>query len=281
MNWMKRRSADDKSNAGRQCRSSAARTGMLALVAGIAGIAVAGGADAAVIVTPNGDAGAYGGAASTAPFNGPFRYQQDYAASQFGGSEFEITEIAFRPANIQTAAFNATVPNMTVMLSLTGKGTTGGASGLSSTFANNPLGAQTTVFSGSLTFNSNPVGVPHGFDIVISLTTPFLYNPSEGNLLMEIDNQSAWDVSPGSQFGFLDFSINNSMARVYANGSASSPNATAANANDPGRGLVTEFVGEEVSVTEPSSMALLLVGFAAAAWRRRSCAGNYGDFCRQ
>jgi hypothetical protein len=281
MNWMKRRSVRNKSDAGRQRGASAVRTGMHMLAASIAGIAVAGGAHAEIIATPNGDAGAYGGASSTAPFNGPFRYQQDYAASQFGGSEFEITEIAFRPANTQTAAFSAVVPNMTVMLSLTSKGTTGGASGLSSTFANNPLGAQTTVFSGSMTFNSNPAGVPHGFDVVISLTTPFLYNPSEGNLLMEIDNQSAWDVSPGSQVGFLDFAIDSSMARVYARGSAASPTATVADANDPDRGLVTEFVGEAVSVPEPSSMALLMAGFAAVAWRRRSCAGNYGDFCRQ
>jgi len=239
----------------------------------ITAIAAAPQVRADVIITPNGNAAAEGGASTTAPFNGPFRYQQDYEASQFGGAPFLITAIAFRPDSSQSGAFSATVANMTVMLSLTNKGTNGGASGMSSTFAANVLGAQTTVFSGGITFNSTPTGSPRAFDVVIPLTTSYLYDPSQGNLLMEIVNQSAWTVTPGGQFGFLDlaFSPPNLVptARIFANGSPSSPTATVANGNGPNQGLVTEFIGTSIGVPEPASLGLLLFGLGAMARRRR------------
>jgi len=243
------------------------------VIAILVGLVAAPQVRADVIVAPNANVALEGNASSTAPFNGPFRYQQDYEAFQFGGTPFLINAIAFRADASQSAAFSATVANMTVMLSLTNKGTNGGAGGMSSTFAANILGPQTTVFSGGITFNSAPTGSPHAFDVVIPLTTSYLYDPSQGNLLMEIVNQSAWAVTPGSQFGFLDFDFSNSsprpIARIFANGGPSSPTATVANANDPNRGLVTEFIGTAFSVPEPASLGFMLIGLGAIARRRR------------
>jgi hypothetical protein len=162
---------------------------------------------------------------------------------------------------------------MTVKLSLTDKGTNGGAGGMSSTFADNIQGAQTTVFSGGITFHSTPTGSPHDFDVVIPLTTSYLYDPSQGNLLMEIVNQSAWTVTPGSEFGFLDLAFSPfapiPTARIFANGSASSPTATVANGNAPNQGLVTEFLDNVSAVPEPASFGLLLFGVGAMVRRRR------------
>ena len=60
-------------------------------------------------------------------------------------------------------------------------------------FADNIGTNVTTVFSGSLPLSSQyagPAGGPKAFDMVVNFTTPFVYNPSSGNLLLDIQDFS-------------------------------------------------------------------------------------------
>lgn len=117
------------------------------------------------------------------------RHQQIYAASAFGANPGPqlITEIRFRPDSGAGKAFTATLPDVRIDLSTTpidiGQ--------LSRGFDEN-LGAEcVTVFEGPLTISSSKTGPafgPRDFDIVIPLATPFLYDPAQGNLLMDLRN---------------------------------------------------------------------------------------------
>jgi hypothetical protein len=98
-----------------------------------------------------------------------------------------ITGLAFRPDAFTGAAFSTTLSNVSIFLTTT----TNAPDALSSTFANNEGADKTLVHSGSLSLSSadtGPAGGPKAFDIVINLTTPFLYNPGSGNLLLEVQN---------------------------------------------------------------------------------------------
>src|SRR5207249_8841041 len=82
----------------------------------------------------------------------------------------------------------STLPDIQIDLSTT----SAGDDGLSTTYANNVGADDTVVFTrGALTLSSAFTGPPDGpkdFDIIITLTTPFLYNPALGNLLLDVRN---------------------------------------------------------------------------------------------
>lgn len=106
----------------------------------------------------------------------------------------------------------------------------------------------TTVFSGTLT----PIFTTSNgdFDFYVS-TTPYFYNPTNGNLLLNVTIFSA--VGDNSAFA-LD-SQNPTMGRILTSGGS-----TTAYANS---GLVTEFT----FIPEPSSLALCLCG----GWLLTAC----------
>lgn len=130
------------------------------------------------------------------PFNERLecRYQQVYNASDFSrlppGGAF-ISTITFRDGcgslNAVTFSNRAT---LTINLSTTAKA----ADGLSSLFSENLGSDQTTVFLNRLSFFSTDIGPcndpqhlpsPEWGD-AIQLDPPFFYNPSHGNLLLEM-----------------------------------------------------------------------------------------------
>jgi hypothetical protein len=147
------------------------------------------------VVAPNGDAATEGNGDNSFSFNTNIvgvtsqRYQQVYASSQFSaltGPQL-ITEILFRPDATLGQAFSSTLPNIEIALSTTSKA----PDGLSATFAANVGANNTTVYSGPLSLLSSatrPPGGPKAFDIAINLTTPFLYDPAAGNLLLDVTN---------------------------------------------------------------------------------------------
>jgi hypothetical protein len=70
--------------------------------------------------------------------------------------------------------------------------------GLSSTFADNVGVDDKVVFNGSLSVTSvfsGPASGPKVFDIILPLTPPFVYNPTAGNLLVDIRNYSGSTAS--------------------------------------------------------------------------------------
>jgi hypothetical protein len=109
---------------------------------------------------------------------------------------------------------------------------------------------------GALALSSSfigPAGGPKTFDILITLTTPFFYNPANGNLLLDIKNFG------GGTTTFFDAQSNNTDAvfRLYSNSPGpNNVNAPTATGFDT-IGLVTEFV---TVVPEPASWALILLG---------------------
>jgi len=168
------------------------------------------------------------------------RYQQVYLASEFGSNSCNINEIRFR-----TDATGSVGPNMRTQNEVTIQFSTTSVSPatLSTTYANNIGADVTTVFNGNLTFDiSPPCGLPGPcpFDTIINLQTPFPYNPSMGNLLLDIgiadctvdiNNQSFWDATGGGTATVVNRLFNFDV------------NAPTGNI-DGGRGVVTQFVCE-------------------------------------
>ena len=127
---------------------------------------------------------------------------------------------------------------------------------LSLTFANNVGITDTIVFArGPLSLSSAFTGSANGpkdFDIVITLTTPFFYDPSMGNLLMEVRNFGGGQTSffdATSSFAFFD-----GVSRVTTS-TIGNANSTVADNRDS-LGLVTGFT----IVPEPASAVLLFAG---------------------
>lgn len=139
-------------------------------------------------IVPNVFANIEGSAASNAPFgrSASGRFQQVYGASSFDNTPGYITEIRFRPDVNFGSIFSRTTPaSVQVYLSTT----QAAVDGLNLDFESN-LGADNSlVISGPLGYSSvftGPAGGPKDFDIVLNLATPFLYNPANGNLLMDV-----------------------------------------------------------------------------------------------
>ncbi len=153
-----------------------------------------------------------------------------------------------------------------VMISLS---TTAAApQGLSQISANNIGGDNTTVFNGNPTISSANIPGPgntRAFDVIIALTTPFLYDPSAGNWLLDIKNSD-----PGDNRIAFDLD-----AQTLTNDTVSwvqSPNPNATNGARASSGLVTQFTTRASSeIPESSSWLLLGMGIIGLgyAWRRR------------
>jgi hypothetical protein len=129
-------------------------------------------------------------------------------------------------------------------------------------------GTDKTVFSGPLALSSadtGPSGGPKDFDIIISLQTPFAYDPANGNLVFDLRNFSTVNTT----FFDASTSIDQSIMHVDA------ADVDATVGNRFGLGLVTEFIVGAVPVPEPSSFALLVACFGGFLLISRQCFGLY------
>ena len=219
-------------------------------------------AQAQIIFAPNAFAATNGGGkASTAPFNNVSRYQQIYTASQFSAltSPELITQIAFRPATGQ-GALTHTDTHIQFDLSTT----TGAVSSLSSTFATNVGPDDQVVYNSALTFTSagSPTSGAGPFDLLVTLTTPFLYNPSAGNLVLDIRNFDSTFT------GFVDGGSDPSTRLNFVDNSTTAATGTVQNF-----GLSTRFTFApvpEASTTVSLGLLLMLgLGGTVVARRRR------------
>lgn len=184
------------------------------------------------------------------PFGGPFltnpgtTYQEAYASSDFSGPEL-ITGIDF----FQQAGFNGPLYSGTYTLSLSTIGANIGS--LSSTNLVSNLGLNNTVFNTVVLSGSAPSKLTF-------TGTPFLYDPTQGNLLLNI---TVTGGSGGKGVAFQDNEgVGTSVARYQNFG----------NNNGLGFGLVTEFdTSNGPAVPEPGTLSLFGCGLAAVLLVKR------------
>lgn len=230
--------------------------GLVTATAGAAFVTLSavGAAQAATLVVPNSLSATEGNFTDTL-IPAPFRYQQVYKNSDFtslsGSQPLKITQIAFRPDAKVGSAFSFTLSDIQLDLSTT----KAEPDNLSTTFANN-VGADDTVVvnRGPLSLSSaytGPAAGPKNFDIIFNFTNPFIYNPSAGNLLLDIRKFSS---SPTTFFDGA-FAPGDSVSVVFA---PVDVNAAAANASNT-FGVVTQFT--VTPVPEPSeTLGILALG---------------------
>jgi hypothetical protein len=158
----------------------------------------------------------------------PIRYQQVVDHAQFAGmaagGEY-ITQIAFR-VHSPGIAFTANIGSLQINLSTTSKT----PDTLSSTFAANVGTDDTVVFpAASVQFSTSvagPVDGPQAFDLVITFTTPFHYDPSKGNLLVDIRNASGATHDPANDQQIdATSAFGDATSRVYNLGDANAATA--------------------------------------------------------
>src|SRR5690349_16526598 len=200
---------------------------------------------------------------SQIPFSGvatidvpPMRFQQVYDSSGFVEMIPQgawISGIWFVSDHEVGRTWGASLPKVEIFMGLSDRG----ADNLSATFAENFSIAPVSVRPlGPLLLSSGGAG----FVVQIPFSEPFFYNPSEGNLLLEIKNYepTMFPGTPIANAGPLDAwnVAGDSISRVYARGDA---NATVGAVDTIG--LTTLFM--VTPVPEPSAFALL--GLCATA----------------
>jgi hypothetical protein len=141
------------------------------------------------VVAPNADANQPGTFPGTLSGTNPnTRLQEVIGPDQFHSNPILINQIAFR-AFPGTGAVNATISSLNLYLSTSqnSPNTNAGNTLISTSFQENVDPDSTLVYSGPAALNSSGCAFPLvcPFDIVISLNTPFLYDPSQGALLLD------------------------------------------------------------------------------------------------
>ncbi|HUL73781.1 MAG TPA: PEP-CTERM sorting domain-containing protein [Vicinamibacterales bacterium] len=220
------------------------------------------------VVVPNNRASTAGnGTDSVGPGAEPdTRFQELYGGGQFLpiGSPILIDQFAWRVAP-GTGVFDATFANVDLYMSTSPRfpNLNGGASALmSETFADNVGPDNTLVYHGPVTMVSPGCAgpAPCPFDLVVTLQTPFFYDPLQGRLLLDFRVSgifgvvhSFWDDDDyGGGFGSIA-SVGGPLGAIAGDFSAS--------------GDITQF--RYTAVPEPATMTLLLTGLGAAAAARR------------
>lgn len=212
---------------------------------------------------------------STIPFSagvGTARFQQVYDAAGFQlgiPGPFLIQGMLVREDRLHQNGFSSDFPDFQINLSTT----TRAVDGLSSVFSENigpdnravvPRGAFHVGISAS-----TPFGGSDG--AAIFFTTPFFYDPSQGNLLLDIFNfgggSTAWGVPPGFGPAYVDASTvtGDTVSSLFSTDVHSSAGTLST------MGLVTRLWF--TPVPEPSTWALMMtaviaVWFSRNRWRK-------------
>jgi len=181
-------------------------------------------------------------------------WQQVYDHSWFGTGPVVVDKIGFLAAIFsRSISFG---PDFTVRMSTT----TAAPGGLSTTFAANAGPDESVVFANSVTFTT----VPDTY-ATVSLTTPFVYDPTQGNLLVDISHSTA--VSGEDCYLAAYNSTPPGLQRIATNNSSSATAGT-----DFGSGeIVTQF--DVIPLPEPGTFVLGILGtvgmLGSCGYRRR------------
>ena len=223
------------------------------------GIAIAGlrpaAADQIFIVSPSGLENTDGDVAGQ-DSNPPLRAQRLHPAADFSALDgpHYITGISLRADKLQPAEAVGESSQFMMWLSTTD------TTDLSSTYADNIGSDNTLVFDGaiSLTYPADgPVGGPQPWGTEIVFDTPFLYDPGQGNLLVDTDTPVE---STGTE-GFL-FDMQSVSYGAFAGGDPTLASGDVAQYQLPTRFTV-------MPVPEPSTIVLALLGVIGFGLARR------------
>lgn len=240
--------------------SRAAATMPLLLVAGLAAPA-----SAVSVFAPAGSENVEGSGSAAGPFT-PLsqRYQQVYDASLFGDLTplFQIDGISFRADEAATTPFSATYGTEEMPVEILVGRTPFGSDDLSQLFEENyGEDEPDVVFRGVLTLETMGNGDAY---VSIDFDDSFTYNPSGGNLLLEIRKFSTDLLSPELMLD-TDDAMDNAIASLSALG------AVAEQGDVNTGGLVTRFEGAVIPSPAAAGLGLvMLAGIAARRARRHA-----------
>lgn len=218
---------------------------------------------------------AAGNAQGPAPFRfygtGGSRVQQVYEAplfANFAGGKRQITALAFRafPGAFPSLFFGTTlsVSDVTIRLSTTARGDEG-PNVLSTRYADNVGADEAVVYDGALTLTTTAIG---SFDYLLTLETPFVYDPDLGNLLLDVAIPTTARVSGTGILGFLTFDTVNTLDDGIAS-IVSISNGAATSGVFSTAGAVTRFFSDPVAVPAPGGLLLFaLAGLTLGLARR-------------
>jgi hypothetical protein len=205
---------------------------------------------ASTVVVPDGLDGREG-SGSSGILNQAGREQTVYASTNFPAGPISIQELHFRP-NVTDympgSAFNATIWDLQIVMSIT----SAQPGGLSPNFNENTGPNAEPVVSGAVTLFSTftgPDSGPKDFDIIVPLNHPFLYDPAQGNLLVDIQNLSGDATSPVD----AEYSTNGAGSRVVS-GSPISSSGVPDNDAD-----VLQIVYSQFALTNPPPIGPIIV----------------------
>ena len=191
------------------------------------------------------------------------RVQQVIHASEFAsvGTPGWIVGFCLR-VDGQTGYNFRTGLNISIDLSTTARG----PDGLSAVFADN-IGSDATRV---IPLGGTPLGGDPGPDanVAVPFTTSFYYDPSRGNLLIDIRNFTFIPADFPQQFHAAPLDARDVMGDTISRVWAGNANALSGTADSLGLTMLISFV----PVPEPSAWALLLSGAAICGawhWRRK------------
>jgi len=161
-------------------------------------------------------------------------YQQVYSSSEFSAATQPgiIKSISFR-LDESAGVVSLTITDLKIFLSTTNAS----PDSLSATFADNVGPDETLVFDGALSISSVSVSVPNPFDTVIEFQNPFPYDPTQGDLLLEVNNISGEGFIALKHFD-AESTIGDGTSRVFQFGFQDINEAVG---NLDSVGLVTSF----------------------------------------
>ncbi len=172
--------------------------------------------------------------------------QEVYTSDQFPSHPIAIREIRWRPSSEYGRSFTGRLERLQISLSTTAKQ----PRSLSRTFGRNVGMDDTTVFDGPIELRSEfsgPKRGPKAFDIIVPLTNSFLYDSRVGNLLLDIRNHVAGDVS------FVDAGPSSRVGRVFSLGA----DAVMGTVGDYGGDCIQVVYTEAASGEQVSSAGLM------------------------